>query len=179
MSVLEVWEHLTKISCPVPTYPDKWTPLGTGTTEGAGSASGLKAHSVHVSGWTWGSALFVSSESRPYFLICSLCIYLFTCGDTGSSLLRGTLSRCRQRRPPFSGWAQAPHCSGYSCCRAWAPELALSSCGVWSYLLRGMWGLSGPGIELMSLVLQGRFLTTGPPRNSHTMHLNINQSERK
>ena len=51
MSVFEVWGHLTKSSCPVPTYPDKWTPLGTGTTEGPGSASGLKAHSVHITSW--------------------------------------------------------------------------------------------------------------------------------
>ena len=90
-----------------------------------------------------------------------------------------TLSRCQERRRPFSGCAQASHCRGFSCCRAWTPELGLSSCGVWSYLLRGMWDLSGPGIEPVSLVLQGRFLTTGAPRKSHTMHLNINQSERK
>ena len=89
MSVLEVQGHLTKSFCPVPMYLDKWTRLGTGTTEGPGSASGLKAYSVHVSAWTWGSALFVSSENCPHFLICSLCIYLFVCGDAGSSLLRG------------------------------------------------------------------------------------------
>ena len=91
----------------------------------------------------------------------------------------GTLCRCRQRRLAFSGCAQASHCSGSSCCRAWTPELGLSSCGAWSYLLRGMWDLSRPGIEPVSLALQGRFLTTGAPRKSHTMHLNINQSERK
>jgi len=29
-----------------------------------------------------------------------------------------------------------------------------------------MWDLPGPGIELMSLALAGRFLTTGPPEKS-------------
>ena len=91
----------------------------------------------------------------------------------------GTLSRCQQWRPPFSGCAQASHCSGFSCCGARTPELGLSSCAAWAYLLRGMWDLSGPGIEPVSLALQGIFLATGPPRKFHIIHLNINQSERK
>ena len=32
-----------------------------------------------------------------------------------------------------------------------------------------MWGLSGPGIEPMSSVLAGRFLTTGPPGKSQVL----------
>ena len=30
-------------------------------------------------------------------------------------------------------------------------------------LLRGMWGLPGPGLEPVFPALAGRFLTTGPP----------------
>ena len=37
----------------------------------------------------------------------------------------------------------------------------LSSCGVWD--------LPGPGIELVSLALQGGFLTTGPPEEPQTV----------
>ena len=42
-------------------------------------------------------------------------------------------------------------------------EHGLSSCGPWAQLPYSMWGLPRPGIELVSLALQGRFLTTGPP----------------
>ena len=37
------------------------------------------------------------------------------------------------------------------------------SCSAQDQLLHGMWDLPGPGIELVSLPLQGEFLTTGPP----------------
>ena len=30
-----------------------------------------------------------------------------------------------------------------------------------------MWDLPGPGIELVSLALQGKLLTTGPPEKSY------------
>ena len=39
----------------------------------------------------------------------------------------------------------------------------LSSCGARGGLLRGTWDLLGPGIELVSLALQGEFLIAGPP----------------
>ena len=63
---------------------------------------------------------------------------------------------------------------GFSCCRARAPcmrlssfgsqalELGLSSCEKQASMLPGMWDHPRPGIESMSLALQGRFLTTGP-----------------
>ena len=38
-----------------------------------------------------------------------------------------------------------------------------SSCGALASLLRGMWDLPGPGLELMSPALAGGFLTTAPP----------------
>ena len=39
----------------------------------------------------------------------------------------------------------------------------LSSCGSRAQLLRGMWDLPRPGLELVSPALAGRFLTTAPP----------------
>ena len=61
------------------------------------------------------------------------------------------------------GWASHHH--GFSCCRAWAVGIkGFSSCGStgaqWHH---GMWDLPRPGIKPVSLVLQGKFLTTGPP----------------
>ena len=81
---------------------------------------------------------------------------------------------------------RASHCGGFSCCGAWALgvrasvvvahglsscglralECRLSSCGARAYLFRGMWDLPGPGIELVSLALAGRFLSTAPPGKS-------------
>ena len=39
----------------------------------------------------------------------------------------------------------------------------LCSCGSQAKWLQGTWNLPGPGIELISPVSQGKFLTTGPP----------------
>ena len=47
---------------------------------------------------------------------------------------------------------------GFRSCRSRA-----RSCGARTSFLPGMWNLHGPGIEPVSLALQGRFLTTGPP----------------
>ena len=47
-----------------------------------------------------------------------------------------------------------------------------SSCGAWAQLLRGMWDLSGPGIESMSPALAGGFLSTAPPGKSQSTYLN-------
>ena len=82
--------------------------------------------------------------------------------------------------------AQASHCGGFSCCRAWtlgtrtsvvvarglsscgswALECRLSNCGAQALLLRGMWDLPGPGLEPVSPALAGGFLTTVPPGKS-------------
>ena len=93
-------------------------------------------------------------------------IYLFICGCAGCSLLRraysswgdqGLLSSC-------SVWA---HCGGFSCCRTWALGCTgFSSCGAWAQLCCSLWNLPRPGIECMSPVLAGRFLTTGLPGKS-------------
>ena len=44
-----------------------------------------------------------------------------------------------------------------------ALERGLSRCGTEAFLLRGMWNLPGPGIEPVSSVLAGEFLSTVPP----------------
>ena len=44
--------------------------------------------------------------------------------------------------------------------------LGLRSCGSWAQLPCGMWNLLGPGIEPVSPMLAGGFLTTGPPGKS-------------
>jgi len=61
---------------------------------------------------------------------------------------------------------QAPHCGGLSCCGAQALSRAcgLRSHGPRAQFPHGMWGLPKPGIEPMSPALQGRLLTTVPPR---------------
>ena len=50
-----------------------------------------------------------------------------------------------------------------SVCVSEALEYRLSSCGTQASLLRGMQDFPTPGVELVSLAFQGRFLTTGPP----------------
>ena len=87
----------------------------------------------------------------------------------------------------------ASHCSGFSCCRAWALgawvsvvvahrlsscgsralEYRLSSCGTRALFLHSMWDLPGPGLEPMSLALAGGFLTTAPPGKSLHSYLFI------
>ena len=91
--------------------------------------------------------------------------------------------------------AQAPHCGGFSGCRAQALGVSACSCStlpqqLWSagsrafngcgtqaqelwlagtraWLLCGMWNLPGPGIEPMSPELAGRLLCTAPPGKSN------------
>ena len=107
-----------------------------------------------------------------YFILAALglcgCLWAFSaCGK------QGLLSSCA---------AQASHCSGFSCCRAWvlgmqasvvaarglstcgtqAPELRLSNRGFGALLPLGMWNLPKPGVEPMSPALAGGFLTSGP-----------------
>ena len=61
----------------------------------------------------------------------------------------------------------ASHCGGFSCCGAWAlGSSGFRGCGTWAWLPRSMSDLPGPGIEPVSSVLAGGFLTTGPPGKS-------------
>ena len=45
---------------------------------------------------------------------------------------------------------------------SWALEHKLSGCGAWVQVLRGMWDFPGSGMEAMSPVLAGKFLSTLP-----------------
>ena len=82
--------------------------------------------------------------------------YLFIYGCVGSLLLcAGFLLR----------WLlllQSTGCrrAGFSNCGTWALERRLSSCGARAELPRGMWDLTGPGLEPVSPALAGGFLTT-------------------
>ena len=64
----------------------------------------------------------------------------------------------------------------FNSCGSRALERRLSSCGTRAYLLRGMWDLRGPGLELMSPALAGGFLTTAPPgkpNNEYFLSINM------
>ena len=63
-------------------------------------------------------------------------------------------------------WASVVVAHGLSSCDSRALGLRLISCGARASLLSSMRDLPGPGIEPVSLALQGRFLTTGPPGKS-------------
>ena len=81
-------------------------------------------------------------------------------------------SSCRESGLFSSCGAQASCCSGFSYCRACALGLQkLQHMGsvVVTHRLNcpvAMWDPPGPGIKPASPVLQGRFLTTGPPGKS-------------
>ena len=112
--------------------------------------------------------------------------FFFFNGCVGSSLLCAGFLQLQRVGPTLRCSAQASHCGGFSCCGAWALgtqasvvaahelsscgsqalEHRLSSYGAWAQLLRGMWGLPGPGLEPVSPALAGGFLTTAPPGKS-------------
>ena len=74
-----------------------------------------------------------------------------------------------------SGGHSSSRCAGLSL--SWPLLLAehrlqtrrLSSCGSRAQLLRGMWDLPRPGLELLSPALAGRFPTTAPPGKPSTI----------
>ena len=63
-----------------------------------------------------------------------------------------------------------PRHTGFSSCGSQALENRLSSCWARAWLVRSMWDLPKPGIELMSPALAGGFLTTEPPGKSWYSH---------
>ena len=86
---------------------------------------------------------------------------LCCCMKAFSSCNKRGLLCCGARASHFSDFSCGPQALG-----AWASGVAahgLSSCGTWASLTHGVWSVPGPGIEPMSLALQGRYLTTGPP----------------
>ena len=113
--------------------------------------------------------IFSSLVLQVLFFIC-----LFGC--TESSLLCKVFLQLWWKGATLHCGAWASHCSGFSCCRAQAPEHAgfsscrgcvlkhrLCSCGLRAQLPLSMWGLPRPRIKPVSPALQGGLLTTRPP----------------
>ena len=57
-------------------------------------------------------------------------------------------------------WRTSSRHLDFSSCGSQALDHELSSCGAWTQMPCGKWGLLRPGIELVSLAFQGGFLTT-------------------
>ena len=79
---------------------------------------------------------FFPSFILPFFLLSFIfekSFYLFLavlglCCCTGFSVVAASVSSCS---------VQASHCTGFSCCRAWAPgSLGFRSCGMWAQELQ-------------------------------------------
>ena len=112
-------------------------------------------------------------ESQQYFF---LNFDLFTFGCTGSSLLCGLFSSCREQGLFSSCGTCNSDCSDFSCCRALALVHAgfsscrsgtlqhrHNSCGTRVQLLCSTRDLSRSGIKPISPALAGGFSTTEPP----------------
>ena len=104
------------------------------------------------------------------------CVRAFSsCSERGlllvlvHGLLIAVASRCGARA--LGVWASVVAVRGLSSCGSRAPERRLSSCRARALLLRGMWGLPGPGLEPVSPALAGGFLTTASPGKSHILFL--------
>ena len=122
-------------------------------------------------------------DLSSFYLFIYLYFILFIFGCIRSSLLSVGFLYLQRVGATLCCRARASHCGGFSCCGARAPgarasvvvacglsscgsrapEHRLSSCGAWAQLLRGMWDPPGPGLELVSPALVGRFPTTVPP----------------
>ena len=106
--------------------------------------------------YTFWRHLFLKALSGTVLALKRKIIYLLFSHVLGLHCCAWAFSSCCER---------ASHRHAFSCCRA--PALGIEgfhSCsGTGAQLPHGMWDLPRPGIELVSLALQGRFLTTGPP----------------
>ena len=93
-------------------------------------------------------------------LFCTLFFYSLIFGCSGSLVLCGLFSSCREQRLLSSHTAWASHRSGFSCCGAQAlGHVDFSSCGLG---LVAPWhvGFSRTRIKPASPALAGRFFTT-------------------
>ena len=79
------------------------------------------------------------------FNIYNFIYYIF--GYAGSSFLQGLFSSCGEQGLISSCGSEVPHCSSFSCCRAWVlGHVGFSSCSTWTQPLQVMWHLSRSGI---------------------------------
>ena len=104
---------------------------------------------------TWGSFLYFD---RVFILF-----YFLFFGCSVSSLVLTGFLQLLWAGATLCCSVRASHCGGFSCCRAWALEHRVNSCGAWALLLHSTWDLPGPGIEPVSPTLTGGFLNTVPP----------------
>ena len=101
-----------------------------------------------------------------FFKFLFICLPIFGCA--GSLLLRVCFLQLWRVGATFLCGSQASQCSGFSYCRAWAPEhrLSINSCGTGLVAPWHVETSQGPGIKPTSPALAGRFLTTRPPGKS-------------
>ena len=97
-----------------------------------------------------------------------LYIYLFTLSCAESLVLQRLFSSCGNPGLLSSCSPQTSHCSGFSCCRAWAiGDSGFSSCGSWAleHRLNSVACAIFPdqGLNPSLLALTGRFFITEPP----------------
>ena len=108
---------------------------------------------------------FFSLSFIIYFWLCRVVIAAHRVFLVGVSL--GLLSSCGVQASPYAGssacGARARGREGFRSCGLGTPDQRLSSCGTLAQLPHSIRDLPSPRIEPMSLALQGRFLTTGPP----------------
>ena len=95
----------------------------------------------------WELGVVVDREKLFKSFFNFLFIY-FWCGHcTGSPLLRVGFLYLQQGGLLLSCGAQT-YCNSFSCCRALALEHRLSSSGMWTSLLQGMWAPPRPKITM-------------------------------
>ena len=113
----------------------------------------MKRSRVSLSvGFLYFFALFIEEG-----LLVSPCLLLYTSTTSEkilSTIYNNTLEEENGNPLQFSCWSFT---HAVSSCDKWG---LLLSCGSRAQLSHSMWDLSGPGIEPVSLVLQGGFLTT-------------------
>ena len=102
-------------------------------------------------------------------LISNYFIYLFLIA-LGLRCCARAFSSCGEQGLMLQLWWE-----DFSCCRALAPGYAgFSSFGTWAQLPHGMWDLPRPGIEPVSLALQGRFFNHQTTREAPVITFNVN-----
>ena len=134
------------------------TSLYCALTEGLEVLSGNHFRYERVCFWRWNFIAYRKLFGFVWYTIPfkkKLFIYFWRC-CTGSSLLCTGFLQLWQARATPHGKAWASHCCGAS------RREVFNSCDTWVQLLWSKWDFPGPGIELTSPPLAGRFLTTGP-----------------
>ena len=114
---------------------------------------------------SWHLNICVSWNKSSIFH--SLLLHLFFFNYFKNVLVLAVLGlSCVQALSSCGAWSS--YCSGLSCCGFRACGLQQLWCEA---QLLCMWNLPGPGTELVSLALQSRFLTIGPPGKPNSSYI--------